>query len=37
MERELWSILSVHLTYLATVTRRGRFHHPTARIVRVYL
>lgn len=37
MERELWNILAAHLTYLCTITRRGRFHHSTARIVRVYL
>lgn len=37
MERELWSIVAAHLTHLSTVMRRGRFHHPTARIVRVYL
>jgi len=37
MERELWSILTEHLTYLTTATRRGRFVHPTARILRIYL
>lgn len=37
MERELWSIIAAHLTHLSTVTRRGRFEHPTTRIVRVYL
>lgn len=37
MERELWCILSALLTELARVTRRGRFTHPTPRILRVYL
>ena len=37
MERELWNILATHLTHLCTICRRGRFTHPTARIVRVYL
>lgn len=37
MERELWTIIAAHLTHLATVMRRGRFHHPTPRILRVYL
>lgn len=37
MERELWAVLSEHLTHLTTLTRRGRFVHSTARIVRVYL
>ncbi len=37
MERELWNIFATHLTHLATLFRRGRFHHPTTRIVRVYL
>lgn len=37
MERELWSIIAAHLTHLSTVTRRGRFYHPTTRILRVYL
>ena len=37
MERELWNIITSHLTRLSTCTRRGRFQHPTARIVRVYL
>ena len=37
MERELWSILSAHLTHFSTTTRRGRFEHPTTRIVRIYL
>lgn len=37
MERELWHILATHLTHMAGLTRRGRFTHPTTRIVRVYL
>ena len=37
MERDLWNVIATHLTYLATITRRGRFQHHTARIVRVYL
>lgn len=37
MERELWPIVAAHLTHLCTATRRGRFQHSTARIVRVYL
>ena len=37
MDRELWAIIAAHLTHLSTITRRGRFNHPTTRIVRVYL
>jgi hypothetical protein len=37
MERELWNILASHLTYLSTICRRGRYEHPTTRILRVYL
>lgn len=37
MERELWTIIAHHLTHLSTTTRRGRFVHPTSRILRVYL
>lgn len=37
MELELWEIIASELTYLSTACRRGRFQHPTARILRVYL
>lgn len=37
MDHELWSIIAAHLTYLSTITRRGRFNHPTTRIIRVYM
>lgn len=37
MERDLWPILSAHLTRLARITRRHRYLHSTARILRVYL
>lgn len=37
MERELWSILSSHLTLLARAHGRGRFTHSTSRVLRVYL
>lgn len=37
MERELWTILSTHLTRLARRQREENFEHPTGRILRVYL
>lgn len=37
MERELWAIVTAHLTVLARTTRKERFAHPTCRILRVYL
>lgn len=37
MERELWTIISKHLTLLARTMREDNFVHSTARILRVYL
>ena len=37
MDRELWRIVSRELAYLTRASRNGTFHHPTARVLRVYL
>lgn len=37
MERELWAIVASHLTVMARRQRPGRFTHPIARVLRVYL
>jgi hypothetical protein len=36
MDRELWRIIARHLSYLTRISRKGDFHHSTARILRVY-
>ena len=37
MERELWNIITSHLTALSKLERPGRCTHPATRIVRIYL
>lgn len=37
MERQLWTIIAAHLSDLSRVLGKGRFVHPTTRIIRVYL
>lgn len=37
MERQLWGIISTHLTTISRVVSKGRFIHSTAKIVRIYL
>jgi len=37
MDMAIWKVISQHLTHMAKLERKGRFEHPTTRIVRVYL
>ncbi len=37
MDMDIWRIIAQHLTRMTRLERAGRFEHPTARILRVYM